>query len=38
MVYSELYGTVKGAFESAGWAFAEVDDREVIRAGFEAHH
>ena len=38
MVHSELYSTVLSAFEEAGWAFTEVAGREVIRAGFEAHH
>ena len=26
------------SFAEAGWAFTEVEGREVIRAGFEAHH
>ncbi|MEO0416747.1 MAG: hypothetical protein AAF226_17540, partial [Verrucomicrobiota bacterium] len=38
MVYSELYGTVKAVFNKNEWAFAEVEGREVIRAGFEAYH
>lgn len=38
MVYSELYSSVKGAFEREGWAFTEVEGREVITCGFEAHH
>ncbi|MDF1861352.1 MAG: hypothetical protein P1U87_14145 [Verrucomicrobiales bacterium] len=38
MVYSELYSTVLGAFQSAGWNYSEVEGREVIRAGFEGHH
>ena len=38
MVYSELYSTVIATFTEAGWAFTEVEGREVIRAGFEAHH
>lgn len=38
MVSSELYSTVLAAFTGAGWAFTEVEGREVIRAGFEAHH
>jgi hypothetical protein len=38
MVFSELYSTVLAAFNEAGWAFTEVEGREVIRAGFEAHH
>lgn len=38
MSTSPLYSSIKKAFESAGWNFAEVDGREVIRAGFEAHH
>ncbi|MDF1656639.1 MAG: hypothetical protein P1U58_03445 [Verrucomicrobiales bacterium] len=38
MSNSGLYSSVKSAFESAGWAFAEIPDQEVIRAGFEAHH
>ena len=38
MVHSELYSTVLAAFSEAGWAFTEVTGREVIRAGFEAHH
>lgn len=38
MSVSPLYQSIKNAFDSAGWAYAEVADREVIRAGFEAHH
>ncbi len=38
MVISELFSTVKSAFESEGWAYSEVPEREVIRAGFEAQH
>ena len=38
MVHSELYSTVLAAFKSADWAYAEIEGREVIRAGFEAHH
>lgn len=38
MALSELHSTVLAAFKSAGWAFAEIEGREVIRAGFEAHH
>lgn len=38
MAHSELYSTVLAAFSEAGWAFTEVAGREVIRAGFEAHH
>ena len=38
MIFSELYSTVLKAFDEAGWAYTEVEGREVIRAGFEAHH
>jgi len=38
MVTSELFGTIKTAFTEEGWQFVEVPDREVIEAGFEAHH
>lgn len=38
MAESPLYRSIKKAFEEAGWAYAEVEDREVVRAGFEAHH
>lgn len=38
MVNSELYSTALDAFREAGWAFTEVEGREVVRAGFEAHH
>ncbi|MDF1826483.1 MAG: hypothetical protein P1U68_17695 [Verrucomicrobiales bacterium] len=38
MSTSPLYSSIKNAFDSAGWSYAEVADREVIRAGFEAHH
>ncbi|MDF2378433.1 MAG: hypothetical protein P1U81_19505 [Verrucomicrobiales bacterium] len=38
MPNSSLYSSIKNAFASAGWAFAEVAEQEVIRAGFEAHH
>ncbi len=36
--FSELYSTALSAFREAGWAFTEVSGREVLRAGFEAHH
>lgn len=35
---SELFSTVLEAFAEAGWACNEVEGREVVRAGFEAHH
>lgn len=35
---SELYSTVLSVFASEGWACAEVSGREVVHAGFEAHH
>lgn len=35
---SELYSSIKGAFENAGWSYSEVDGREVITCGFEAQH
>lgn len=38
MPHSELFSTILSAFRSAGWNYAEVEGREVIRAGFEAHH
>ncbi|MBP9226077.1 MAG: hypothetical protein KBF76_19575 [Verrucomicrobiales bacterium] len=38
MIFSELYSTVLKAFDEAGWTYTEVEGREVIRAGFEAHH
>ncbi len=38
MVFSELYSTALAAFDSAGWNYQQVEDREVLRAGFEAHH
>lgn len=38
MPHSELFSTILAAFRSAGWNYAEVEGREVIRAGFEAHH
>ncbi|MDF1811718.1 MAG: hypothetical protein P1V20_05875 [Verrucomicrobiales bacterium] len=38
MIYSEMFSTVKGVFEKEGWAFTEVENREVITCGFEAHH
>tara|TARA_R110002096_G_scaffold140901_4_gene295595 strand:- start:5 stop:517 length:513 start_codon:yes stop_codon:yes gene_type:complete len=38
MVYSELYSTALATFKEEGWNYAEVSGREVIRAGFEAHH
>ncbi|MEM1442701.1 MAG: YbjN domain-containing protein [Verrucomicrobiota bacterium] len=38
MAESPLYHAIKKAFEDAGWAYAEVGEREVVRAGFEAHH
>lgn len=36
--HSELYATVLSVFTDEGWSFAEVAGREVVRAGFEAHH
>ncbi|NRB75592.1 MAG: hypothetical protein HRU46_14615 [Verrucomicrobiales bacterium] len=38
MVHSELFATVLSTFETNGWNYSEVSGREVIRAGFEAHH
>jgi len=38
MVCSELYATVLSTFETNGWSFSKVSGREVIQAGFEAHH
>lgn len=38
MSYSELYSSIKAAFENAGWAYSEVEGREVIACGFEAQH
>ncbi len=38
MANSTLYDTALTAFREAGWSFTEVGGREVIRAGFEAHH
>jgi len=38
MARSELFGSVLTAFREAGWDCAEVEGREVARAGFEAHH
>lgn len=35
---SALFETVKAVFSGENWAFSEVPDREVIQAGFEAHH
>ncbi len=35
---SELYQTILTAFADEKWQFAEVADREVVQAGFEAHH
>lgn len=35
---SELFKTVLAVFGEAGWAHQVVEGREVIRAGFEAHH
>lgn len=36
--HSELYRTALSVFDEAGWARTEVSEREVVRAGFEAHH
>ncbi len=36
--FSELHLTVLSVFAAEGWAFTEVTGREVLRAGFEAHH
>ena len=38
MPHSELFSTILAAFRAAGWNYSEVEGREVIRAGFEAHH
>jgi len=35
---SELHATVLSVFAGEGWSFAEVAGREVVHAGFEAHH
>ena len=35
---SELLATIRSVFAEEGWSYAEVEDREVLRAGFEAHH
>jgi len=35
---SPLYGTLVRAFSEAAWDCTEVAGREVLRAGFEAHH
>jgi hypothetical protein len=35
---SELYETVKRAFGEMEWAYEEVPEREVLKAGFEAYH
>jgi hypothetical protein len=38
MADSELFSTVCSTFDSNGWNYTQVSGREVIRAGFEAHH
>ncbi len=38
MAASALFSTVKSTFEREGWAFSEIDGREVVTCGFEAHH
>jgi hypothetical protein len=35
---SPLFETVKKVFSGENWAFSEVPGREVVQAGFEAHH
>lgn len=35
---SDLHSTVLSVFAEEGWAYTEVTGREVVRAGFEAHH
>lgn len=35
---SPLFATLRSVFDEAGWAYGEVPGREVLRAGFEAHH
>lgn len=35
---SELFKTVLSVFSESGWANQVVEGREVLRAGFEAHH
>jgi len=34
----KLFETVKATFDSEGWAYTQVENREVILAGFEAQH
>lgn len=35
---SPLFATVKELFDREGWSYREIPGREVIQAGFEAHH
>jgi hypothetical protein len=35
---SELFETVKRAFQGMDWAYEEVSGHEVLKAGFEAYH
>jgi hypothetical protein len=35
---SELYQSLCRVFDTCSWSYTEVSGREVIRAGFEAHH
>lgn len=35
---SELYQTICNTFTAENWQYAEVEGREVIQVGFEAHH
>ena len=35
---SELYQTICNTFTAEKWQYAEVEGREVIQVGFEAHH
>jgi len=35
---SELFATVLSVFSKEGWSCTEVAGREVVNAGFEAHH
>lgn len=38
MAFSELFNTARSAFEEAGWNYHQIEGRDVLRAGFEAHH
>lgn len=38
MKHSELFSSVKTVFDRQGWACSQIEGREILACGFEAHH